>query len=96
MNEWDMYSVDAATAARTIFVDSGDLSATEFNLTADQQNTLFLSGVRAATEFLIEMAGANDGRVPRTSTEGKAYALKQGLVGAPILASAATPAVPAT
>jgi NTE family protein len=96
MNEWDMYSVDAATAARTIFVDSGDLSATEFNLTADQQNTLFLSGVTAATEFLIEMAGANDGRVPRTSSEGKAYALKQGLVGAPILASAATPAEPAT
>jgi len=56
MNEWDRYHVDQATAARTIFVDNLGLSATQFDLTPQQQDQLFLSGVRAATSFLIEMS----------------------------------------
>jgi NTE family protein len=63
LNEWDTYNVDETTAARTIFVDSAGLSATAFDLTTDQQNQLFLNGVRAGTEFVIEMAAA--GGVPR-------------------------------
>jgi NTE family protein len=74
MNEWDTYEVDAATAGRTIFVDNGGLTATDFHLTEEQQDTLFLSGVRAATDFVTEMAEA--GHVPRTPGEG--VALVQG------------------
>ena len=55
MNEWDVYSVDAATAGRTIFVDNAGISTTEFGLTAAQRDELFLNGVTAATDFLIEM-----------------------------------------
>jgi NTE family protein len=72
MNEWDAYSVDAATAARTIFVDNAGLTATDFNLSTAQQNELFLNGVRAATKFVIEMAG--HGRIPRTAQEGQLLA----------------------
>jgi hypothetical protein len=67
MNEWDAYAVDQATAARTVFVDNAGLKATDFNLTPLQQDSLFLNGVFAATEFVIEMAAA--GGVPRTSEE---------------------------
>jgi NTE family protein len=69
MNEWDAYSVDASTAARTIFVDNAGITATDFDLTPEQQNQLFLNGVKAATTFVIEM-GAR-GRVPRTAQEGQ-------------------------
>jgi NTE family protein len=72
MNEWDSYSVGAATAGRTIFIDNGGLSATDFNLTPNQQNMLFLNGVKAATAFVIEMAAAR--HVPRTGDEGDALA----------------------
>ena len=70
VNEWDAYAVGEATAARTIFVDNGGLTATEFGLTQDQQDMLFLNGVRAATSFVVEMSEA--GRVPRTAAEGLA------------------------
>ncbi len=33
MNEWDAYSIDAATAGRTIFVDHGSVGTTDFNIT---------------------------------------------------------------
>ncbi len=69
MNEWDAYSVDDATAARTIFVDNAGLTATDFDLTSDQQDRLFLGGVAAATEFVIEMAAARG--VPRTADEAR-------------------------
>jgi NTE family protein len=72
LNEWDAYAVDEATAARTIFVDNGGLTATEFELTQDQQDMLFLNGVQAATSFVVEMSEA--GRVPRTAAEGFALA----------------------
>lgn len=63
MNEWDRYEVEAATAARTIYVDNNGLTATDFDLTTQQQNDLFLNGVSAATDFIIEKANA--GGVPR-------------------------------
>ncbi len=69
MNEWDTYAVDEQTAARTIFVDNARLTATDFDLTAAQQKTLFVNGVQAATDFVIAMAAA-DG-VPRSSDQGK-------------------------
>ncbi len=70
MNEWDTYSVDATTAGRTIFIDNGGITATDFNLTPDQQNTLFLNGVKAATAFVIDMAAVRG--VPRTGPEAAA------------------------
>ena len=69
MNEWDAYAVDAATAGRTIFVDNGGLTATQFDLTPAQQDMLLLNGVSAATEFVIEMAEA--GGVPRTADDAR-------------------------
>jgi NTE family protein len=70
MNEWDAYSIDAATAGRTIFVDHGSVGTTDFNITQEQQDQLFLNGVAAATSFVIEMG--NRGRVPRTAAESSA------------------------
>jgi hypothetical protein len=63
MNEWDRYHVEQSTAARTIFVDNQGVSATQFDLTLAQQDDLFLSGVRAATTFLVE--SGKTGGVPR-------------------------------
>jgi hypothetical protein len=47
------------------------LSATQFQLTQDQQQQLFLNGVRAGTEFVIEMAAG--GGVPRDDDEARAF-----------------------
>jgi NTE family protein len=63
LNEWDRYHVDQTTADRTIFVDNGSITATQFNLTTDQQQMLFLNGAQAATNFVIAKARA--GGVPR-------------------------------
>jgi NTE family protein len=73
MNEWDGYNVEETTAARTIFVDSAGLTATQFDLTRDQQDELFLNGVRAATRFIIEMSRA-DG-VPRDAAQARQFLL---------------------
>ena len=69
MNEWDATSVDAATAGRTIFVDNGGIGTTDFDLTRDQRDVLFLNGVRAATVFVIEMG--TRGHVPRSESEAR-------------------------
>jgi NTE family protein len=74
MNEWDRYHVEQTTAARTIFIDNLGLSATQFDLSSEQQDALFLSGVRAATTFLIEMAKV--GGVPRTAEQARHVATK--------------------
>jgi len=87
MNEWDRYEIDEATAARTIFVDNGGLTATQFDLTTAQQNALFLNGVRAATRFVLEMAEAR--HVPRNAQESLAFVgenrnrLRQGIETVP-------------
>jgi NTE family protein len=62
--EWDRYQVEQATANRTIFVPNAGISATQFNLSAQQQQTLFRNGAEAATRFLIRSAQA--GGVPRS------------------------------
>jgi predicted acylesterase/phospholipase RssA len=72
MNEWDRYHVEQTTAARTIFVNNMGLSATQFELTSEQKDQLFLSGVRAATKFLIEMSAV--GGVPRTVQKARQLA----------------------
>jgi len=69
MNEWDAYDVEASTAARTIFVQNSGIKATDFNLTPDQQDELFLNGVQAATDFVIKMGVR--GRIPRSTQEGQ-------------------------
>jgi NTE family protein len=71
MNEWDAYGVDQSTAARTIFIDNDGLRATDFDLTTEQQNQLFLNGVSAATAFVIAMGA--QGHVPRTDQEAQAF-----------------------
>jgi NTE family protein len=71
MNEWDTYAIDETTAARTIFVDNDRLKATDFHLTSAQQDTLFLNGVRAATDFVMEMAQAKG--VPRSADQALAF-----------------------
>jgi NTE family protein len=71
LNEGDSYGVDPATAGRTIFVDNAGISTTDFDIDKKQQDTLFLNGVSAATDFLILMADFNHGNVPRTSNDGK-------------------------
>ena len=75
MNEWDRYNVQETTAARTIFVDNAGLTATQFDLTKDQQDQLFVNGVQAATRFIIEMAHA--GGVPRDTAQAKQLVLKR-------------------
>jgi NTE family protein len=65
MSEWDRYNIEETTAARTIFVDNGGITATQFDLTQKDQDTLFLNGVKAATQFVIEMAAY--GHVPRSA-----------------------------
>jgi NTE family protein len=69
MGEWDGYGVDAATAGRTIFVDNAGIKTTDFDLTTAQRHRLFVSGVAAATSFIIEM-GARGG-VPRSDSEAR-------------------------
>ena len=68
-SESDTDSIEETTAARTIFVDNAGLSATDFGLTTEQQDALFINGVSAATEFVIQMAAA--GGVPRTAEKAK-------------------------
>ncbi len=75
MNEWDAYSVDAATAGRTIFVDNAGVGTTDFDLTQGQRDELFLNGVTAATSFIIEM-GAR-GHVPRSEAEARQLMLER-------------------
>jgi predicted acylesterase/phospholipase RssA len=61
--EWDRYRVEQATAERIIFVPNAGISATQFNLSPEQQQALFRNGAEAATRFLIRCAQA--GGVPR-------------------------------
>jgi NTE family protein len=56
MSEWDTANAEPSTAARTIFVDNGGIKTTQFHLGDGDKRTLFLNGVRAATEFVIATA----------------------------------------
>jgi len=79
MNEWDRYNIEETTAARTIFVNSAGLAATQFDLTQQDQDKLFINGVRAATQFIIEMSQA--GRVPRDADQAKQFLLHKKAAG---------------
>jgi NTE family protein len=81
MNEWDRYNVESTTAARTIFVANAGLTATQFDLTTDQQNELFINGVQSATRFVIEMSHA--GGVPRSASQAKQFLLSRKAAAAP-------------
>jgi NTE family protein len=63
MNDWDVNAVHERAGARTIFVDNGGISSTDFDLSKDRQDVLFINGVTAATDFVI--AAAKAGGVPR-------------------------------
>jgi NTE family protein len=84
MNEWDRYNIETTTAARTIFVANAGLRATQFDLTADQQDQLFINGVRAATRFVIEMSHA--GGVPRDTGQAKQLLLSRKAAASPLVA----------
>jgi NTE family protein len=63
-SEWDQYHVDETTAGRIIWVSSQGIDGTNFALTKDQQDGLFESGAKAATEFLIKWSA--QGGLPRS------------------------------
>ena len=64
MSEWDTTAVHERSGARTIFVDSNGIGTTDFDVPKERQHELFLRGVMAATQFVIDAAAA--GGVPRT------------------------------
>jgi NTE family protein len=70
MSEWDRYHVEQAVADRTIFVRNGGITATQFDLSEEQQATLFRNGAEAATNFLIKWAQV--GHVPRGTRQAGA------------------------
>lgn len=43
---------DPCVVARTIFIDTADIEATDFDLTNKQRDLLFANGRKAATQFL--------------------------------------------
>jgi NTE family protein len=52
----DRYYVTTERARRTIFIDSAGVSATDFGLTPDQQQTLYENGVLAARDWTRGLA----------------------------------------
>jgi hypothetical protein len=53
LNGWDRYHLnDVGVTARTMFVDTATIGATDFGITADAQQLLFANGRKAATSFL--------------------------------------------
>ncbi|MFZ0665089.1 MAG: patatin-like phospholipase family protein [Acidimicrobiales bacterium] len=67
MNEWDRYSIEQEYAAQTIFINPCGVATTDFDLTKQQQDDLFLSGVLAATNYIIEIGPL--GHVPTSAAE---------------------------
>jgi NTE family protein len=65
MGQWDRCHIAQEVANRIIFVRNGGITATEFNLTPEQQQALFQNGAEAATDFLIRHA--DNGHVPRSA-----------------------------
>jgi NTE family protein len=52
-----MHVQDPSVVARTIFIDTGDIKATDFDLTDKQRDQLFASGQKAAENFLAGGGG---------------------------------------
>ena len=82
MNEWDVYAIESSTAARTIFIDNDGITATQFDLSQEQQDSLFKNGIAAATEFIIDMGRL--GYVPKDAAQAlQLSALRKALTTAP-------------
>ncbi|MCD2196130.1 patatin-like phospholipase family protein [Actinomycetospora endophytica] len=66
--DWNRYRLaEEGVGRRTVFVDTSGISATDFDLTQDDQNTLFQNGRTAAARFLrqIERTSATTQRSTR-------------------------------
>jgi NTE family protein len=60
MGEWNRYPLaDGGVSARTVFVDTMGIAATDFGLTTDQRDKLFANGQAAASKFLVDWAKAH-------------------------------------
>jgi NTE family protein len=56
--DWNRYQLnEEGVNQRTIYVNTDGISAINFNLSADAQNTLFSNGRAAAAEFLTQYNG---------------------------------------
>jgi NTE family protein len=67
---WDRYHLDDENVtARTVFVDCGSISSTNFAITPAQQSQLFVAGGSAATAYLASLQASTDVAAP-TSTSG--------------------------
>ncbi|HEV3266156.1 MAG TPA: patatin-like phospholipase family protein [Acidimicrobiales bacterium] len=70
ITEWDRYHLDTEAARSTIFVDCGTINSTDFGLTLQDQQQLFDSGCRAATQFLVARAATlSESRSPSGGTQ---------------------------
>ena len=67
MAGWDRYHLDDENVTqRTVFVDTGSMSATNFGITKQEQSQLFESGRSAATSFLKDQKPPTPARTIRT------------------------------
>ena len=67
MTGWDRYHLDDENVTqRTVFVDTGSMSATNFGITKQEQSQLFESGRSAATSFLTDQKPSTPARTIRT------------------------------
>lgn len=79
VNEWDTYEVEESTAGRTIFVPGTvdehgkpvTISPIDFDITKQQAGELFLNGVRAATDYVIQAAAF--GGIPRDAAGSRRF-----------------------
>jgi hypothetical protein len=74
---------DEGVGARTVYVDTMHVAATDFSITRDVQQGLFDNGRSAATSFLTAWTAVADA-MPADSADGAAGAVASGLVGASI------------
>ena len=52
LNNADRYYLTPDKAARTIFIDSTGITATDFGITPEQRATLFTNGQQSASQWL--------------------------------------------
>lgn len=58
MSEWDDLAAHERVDARTVFVDNAGVATTDFDISRELNDRLFLNGVEAATRFVIDAAAA--------------------------------------
>jgi NTE family protein len=65
LSGWDRYHLDDENVAqRTVFVDTGSMSATNFGITAAEQSQLFESGRSGAASFLQSQQSSTPAQSP--------------------------------